>query len=337
MESNYFMPNAFEIIKSKLIKKSNNSTVSYLDYDDTTPKTKNQDLDGIHYKKFVRFDAEYFKDLIHELQTNPECSYQTYLGDLLLDKTYKPKYLSVMLKDIGDTNAINNEILASRICNYMGVPTVYNKKFVENDSNYLLSVDFLQGNNTIIDLSPLLEEIKGDDITINDFGAIERDFSKCLFDISEVFNVNKSRAGKYRWNFDKDKYYEELAYYYLVRTYIIKDNDFFPRNLCNICDENNNIKLGPVFDCESSFFGGTKGFDSVESVAYIKQHFPESFDKFCQNYKRLMTPKGLKKVFADIDDKEYIKSKKEFLNRCYASFNGVCVYADLHNNKNREF
>lgn len=308
-----------------------------VDFDDVRPRYSSEELDGMHDKRFVLFPIDHLPGLTKELSNNPDCTYQTCYGDALKDSSKCPKYIPVMLKYFGKAKEyVNNEILSSRICNAMGVPTVYNTNYTDGDQEYLLSVDFLPHDERIVDIEELVYEIKDDTyFNMNYLLNDENNISNDLFDIYEVLHMNKCRSRDNSWKYDKNKYYADFVMHYLVRTYILKDMDSFPKNCCNIIDANNNMRFGPMYDCEIAFAKNVDGSDSIVSVAYIKKHYPQVFEKFCQKYNALMNRSTLRKLFADIDNKEYVKAKRKYLIDCYDNFAEVCRYADYHNENER--
>ncbi len=326
--------NILDFIKNKF--KSQETTVDnpqVVEFDDVAPRNKSEVLDGMHEKSFVLFPIDHLEKLTNELRDNPDCSYQTCFGDKLKDVSNCPKYIPVMLKSFGNAKKyVYNEILASRICNEMGVPTVYNTSYTDGDKEYLLSVDFLPHGERILDMEDLVYEVKDYEyFNIEQLLSCTHNVSDDLFDIFEVLHMNKSRGRNSAWKYDKTKYYEDFIMHYLVRTYIIKDMDFFPKNCCNIVDKDNNMRFGPMYDCEIAFSLDVRGGQNIASIAYIKKHYPEIFAKFCQRYNALMDRKTLNKLFADIDNKEYVKTSKKYLQDCYNNFDNVCIYANYHN------
>lgn len=312
------MNNIFEYLKRN--KKSQDNTPIYCDYGDSRARNFSEYLEGMHSKKFVRFPSKYFDDMSREIIENPNCSYETYM-DELLKEGHIPEYYSVLLKNDYDNDYfVYNEVLASRICNQMGINTVYNKKITIDQKNYLASVDFLKADEKIIDMNNLIAEIHGDSLDYNIFTCGDDKLPTQMWDLYQVIDMNKARARNNAWKFDRIKYSEDYVYFFLVRRLIINDQDFFPRNFCNIVDKDNNMRLGPVYDCELGFGKENMNKTDKENLEYIATRWPHVLQKFFKKYSQLMKTNNFDKLFDDIDDKKYVKVTKKEMKNCYKDF-----------------
>lgn len=323
----------FNIFNYLNIKSKKEDAPLFIDYDETKPNFYWQELEGIHTKRFVRFDSKYFKELINEMRNNPQCSYVTYLGDNIKDDETTPKYLSVMLKNMDcDETGINNDILASRICNQMQVPTVYNKRFDNDEHQYLLSVDFLKFGERIEDMNWLLNEVKGDGLPLNynDFGIVpDIDLAEQMMLLFDVELMYKSRDKGNDIKFDKEKYYNDFVMLSLTEKFILGNLDFWDRNFCNIIDSDGNRKLGPMFDCESAFVHNHNSKYGKEDIMFALNRHPKVIEKFKSQYANLIEPKNLSKVFEEIKDKKYVKETKEIMINNYQNFLKAYNYANM--------
>lgn len=312
---------------------------NYDEYDETKPRHSGEDLEGCHSKKFLRASSEYFTDLIDEVRDNPDCTYQTYANELFKENIV-PDYLSVLIKKEDDyKKAPDIEVLASRICNFMGVPTVYNRKLKKEYCDYLLSLDFLKSGERIESLFDLILETKGDDLNYN--FEIDKENNKLwmqLQSLSEVISVNKARSGSRAWKFDKNQFFDDYINMFMTRMFTIGDSDFYPRNVASIVDSKHNMRLAPVFDCEMSLsrFKQSVSTEDRENIRYLRSHYPELFDNFRQRYSQLMQKSNLKNVFKDIDNKEFKKEAMSTLTNYYDSFMNYCTYLDLVNNDEKD-
>lgn len=324
------MFNIFDHLKNKSTK---DKKPIFIDYDETKPNFYWQELEGIHEKKFVRFDSKYFENLLKEARENPKCSYVTYLGDDIKSDDTTPKYLSVMLKNMNfDESGINNEVLASRICNQMQVPTVYNKRFDIGDNHYLLSVDFLKFGERIEDMSWQLNEVKGDALEQNYdcFGMMPNiDLTEQMMRLFDVELMYKTRDKANGIKFDKEKYYDDFVMLSLTEKFVLSNLDFWDRNFCNIIDSDGNRKLGPMFDCESAFVQNHNSKYGKEDIMFALNRCPKVMEQFKSQYATLMEPKNLNKVFEEIKDKKYVKETKEIMINNYKNFLKAYNYANM--------
>lgn len=287
-------------------------------YDSVSPNYHFQEIEGMHQKSFVRFNGDRFADLYKDIATNPNCNYITYVNDLIKSTGYKPKHMSCMLKNFcDDKNGIYNEILSSRICNFFDIPTVYNQKYTMNDCNYLLSVDFLAGNSAIIDTNKYISDIFSEiEIPANIFDS---EIDEQLYAISTLLNMHK-HAGSGHWNFDEKTLISSYIKQFLIRQCVIHDTDFYPRNFCFVIDDKQNVEMGPVFDIECGFGEDPKYFSQYRNLISINRLYNDLIVDFVAKFEDFMKPQNLKTVFADIDDKDYIASKKRFLKESYKAF-----------------
>lgn len=300
----------------------NEESKDYEYYDEISARDYSERLVGMHEKKFVRFSSDFFGDLIENIRDSENPCYQTYMNDIIKEG-YTPKYLSVLMKynDKNTKYIIYNEYLASKICNCMGVPTSYNQLYKKDDKLYLLSVDFLKPDERILDINDLIFEIKGDNMNFNIYDDTYDYLSSQIFELSQVIRMNKIRGGgRYAWNFDEGKYYRDYVNMFLTRCFLLGDMDFFAGNVVNILDNENNMHLGPAFDCEFTF--GKSEIDEKDKVnlIYAKNKYPTTYEKFCSNLDKMMKKDTFNALFTGIEDKEYVKNRKKEMQSLYSSF-----------------
>lgn len=316
------MSKIFDYLSKRFSKKEVPENIQFNDYDETKPRYASETLDGMHTKKFIRLNSEYLSDLIDEMRNNPNCAYKTYFDNLLKEDDYVPEKISAMLKQLYDKDSCYNEILASRICNEMGIPVAYNRYCSLNDKHYILSVDFLGKDCSIVDLNDALFEIKGDSLKYDIYEILSDDNQKSISNmLLEIIEVHKYLCNKLYFkniNFDMHKYVNEFLSQALVRKFITSDTDFYPRNISDIIDGNNNLQMAPVFDNECAFSGSFEVHTVVSDFEYISKHYPEVFEDFWNKYDNLMSDKNFNKLFSKIDDKEYIKKNKKLIKDNYS-------------------
>lgn len=324
------MKKIFEYLLGK--SRRHDYSFNYEEYDETNPKNSDEYLEGCHTKKFLRASSEYFGNLIDEVRDNPNCTYQTYANELFKDGIV-PEYLSVLTKK-EDAYKLSPdiEVLSSRICNFMGVPTVYNMKLKKEYCDYLLSVDFLKTGERIESLFDLIVETKGDDLNYNfELDNDNNILSMQLQSLREVISVNKARSGSHAWKFDNKQFFDDYINMFLTRAFVLGDSDFYPRNIASIVDKDNNMKLAPAYDFELSLSKYKYNITSEDrqNIKYVRSRYPKLFQQFCDKYSQLMQKSNLKKLFKDFDDKEFKQESINTLTNCYNSFMRYCTYLDL--------
>lgn len=269
----------------------------FQEYDDEKPENEHGFLRGYRSKRFYRFSSRLFSDLINELQNNPNCSYGTYVNDLI-KSGYIPDYLSVVAKEdkrfreggfslnIGGLR----EVCASRILNYFECPTIYETylkvedgNILNNSKNICCSVDF---NNYGEDLNLVHGFMRN-----YDFGAGE--LETVIPTIEKIFERWKLEED-HREDYEdmKNKFIEDYVYSYMIRRFVLKDGDFWLNNVGIIFNkEDKTFRMAPNFDFEYCFdeFDGWYNIKSfLKNLKYIKEHYPKVYTKFITMFDKLV-------------------------------------------------
>ena len=254
------------------------------------------DFDGHRVdKKFVRVDSKCFEKLLKEIQNNPECSYVTYMNPVI-KQGFIPKKLSCFLKPLrydkfgsndDPKKLVVNEVLSSQIMNYFECPTVYNAvttiKTKKCKDLALLSVDFLNMDDEFKTFT---------DLTVYSSGLTFP--HKCGLHFSKL----------------PEDIYNQFAYSFLIRYYLLHDDDFRDNNIGELKNKETNKKRAINYDYEFTFEdimpSGTREFvdTMVEGFRVAKQFCPKELDKFLQ--KCLYLDFALEKISKR--DVEYVNS-----------------------------
>lgn len=298
-------------------KKIASSKPLFENYDDAQPRIHSEILEGRRGKKFVRVDADFFGDMIDEIRNNPNCSYVTYLNDLIKLDGLTPSYISVLMKHIhnDEYHFVDNEILSSRIANALGVPTVYNAKFQSDDENFLLSVDFLKYGSKIINIDDWRNELSE---TI----GLHRDNSKFVSEVlemEEIIHLHNAMAKNNQWKVDKN-FRSEYLKHYLTRNFVLGDLDGYSGNVCFVVDKDNNLSIGPQFDTEFTFSAVSK---NVYDILFAMKYLPETLNEFNEKFKNIFSKPVLKGIFSGFD-KKYASKMCNFLKKCYTQYEDIC-------------
>lgn len=231
-------------------------------------------LEGHREKEFLRIDSALFQDLIKELQTNPNCSYITYLNKII--KGYVPKKISCMVKrldpdtknafKVDDPDLTFKEALASQILNIYECPTVYNLTIrdteIKEDYAYnAISVDMVSDNI----------------LTFEDIGCeFIRDLEKNIIMIKrrlECCDLPPDLVEKH-----KNQIIEDYVYSYLIRRFILQDEDFYEYNGGILVEDNNLQYIN--FDFEYIFYWKSSWPNIAAYLTFVKNNYPKVYEKF---------------------------------------------------------
>lgn len=275
-------------------------------------------------KRFVRFPASEFGEFLKEIQKD-NCSYVSYLDhqDVKNSGKFYGEYLSVLLKKMGsfiDLNSddfsheeimrwtsfndetkrlVASEIIGSRLFNYFGVKTVYNKALLQDYVVYLLSIDFIKPEQNFYPMG-LFQSNREMDSYMNIKGNIET-FNRKIDDMLRIFR----NEGNKTVVVDRNELIKEYVKSYLLRVLVFKDSDFKAENVGLIHDkEKNKIFYGPNFDYEYLFRKIThvSGMSKKhhENIEYIYLNYPEIVEEFSQKLQELIKI-NYKKPISDLD------------------------------------
>lgn len=241
-----------------------------------------EEIGGSLDKLFVRLNSKFLSGFLKEA-SKPECYYVTHVDDLIddfckgKDASYFPlSKVSVMLKQerykyIPDKiETLNNEVLGSRVCNAVGVPTVYNDIIKIDKDYYTMSIDFVKPSQKIIRLIG-----NGRVNDTSHFPEWEKLFDEQLPYVLPA-KSNKEKIIKQL----KSSFVEP----FLVHNLILDDADFYPRNTCLIENtKRNTFSWAPQNDFELILGGRNKNdFDKDAEVylTYLFYHYPVELKKF---------------------------------------------------------
>ena len=246
---------------------------------------------GLRKKKFVRFSSELFGELIQELRNNPNCSYDTYINEIIKEG-YTPEYISVILKD-ANQDVINNDTLkighlrekiASGIMNYFGCKTTYDTLVSVDGEFKCCSVDFNKENETLYiadELKPYCTQIGGLRELIIELDSKFKHFSK---------EKHVQTGVKPEIDFMR-----EYVYNYLVRKFVLVDRDFGFHNVGIVHNAKaNTLSLAPNFDYEYTFLhmelSRNKLFKNsrINDLKFVRKYYSSIYSKFLTKYREFV-------------------------------------------------
>lgn len=280
-----------------------------------------EELGGIRGKHFVRCTSDCFEGLFDELRNNPNCSYDTYMNDVI-KSGYDPKFLSVLMRytRVDRTSQKDEiakcfkEVYASRVLNFFECPTTYDAIISKDNKIYSCSVDFVKEDE---ELYPLVD--------LYDRKFVPKkvlDFKKAFDEHCLIDNANEVLSE------DVEKTIEDFVYSRLVRWYMCEDNDYFLHNMGVLYNtKTDTIRMAPNFDFDQSFSFCTwrspydsryKSYSSESLIAYldnIKKRYPKMRMKFISKLNEFTTKKNGVYPYEKLlgDERKHSKYLRDFV------------------------
>lgn len=280
------------------------------EYDSIKPFTDEDYLTGSRYKFFVRCSSKLFKDLIKELRDNPNCSYETYMNDLI-KSGYTPKFISMLKKEENtimmgyDKDGIEHfrDVCASRILNFFECPTTYEKLLNIDGENYCCSVDFSRRGEDFYSFARLVG--LGEDNLVENIAYLKVMLDNLTWE-NKIRNFCEMR----------DKLFEDYAYSFLIRRYVLADSDSWFNNFGIIINtKNKTFRMAPNYDFEYCFDNvDTTNKDYLHKMLnkdlnLLQQSYPNVYKKFITKFNEFLAckrqcPTYVRLIEGEIGDEE---------------------------------
>jgi len=296
----------------KYIKEIDDNKVE--EYDETF--SSGDIIGGVRFKKFVRFDSEVFKELVDEIKNNPNCSYDTYVNELI-KSGYIPKHISVLKKE---DNSFRNaddmyeighfkEVIASRILNFFECPTTYEVLLNIGRQTFSCSVDFGRYREDFYQMSriPLIHSLG-----LNSMDENVKDLRVKLKYFTSHNNIDKHAEEMSK------KFIEDYIYSMMIRKFVLCDDDCGFHNVGLIYNvEKNTVRMAPSFDFEYCFIFAKDDHERrkefaefEEDLKFVKVNYPHIFSKFTTKLRQIMAKKNEVTMLSKIVENEIGKDKK---------------------------
>ena len=292
------------------------------EYDNCQLSKEEKLLQGVCKKRFIRIYSDEFPNFIKAI--NQKNSYVTYINDLAKDGYY-PKYLSILLKEVRSRYLAYNEVICSRLANALDIPVTYydivlskfqyeredymkdNNTPCENDRfEYLVAVDFISKDENFSSLAEFAVNSEPYDLPINLF-------FKTLYDSCRAEYPNATDE-------DLRQVLEDFVIMYLFKRFVVRDEDFFFKNLGVLYNEKmNRLRLAPLFDMELTFptsYMSRSDYDEIKfDMEFLRSYFPKTLNKFMKKLNKFIESKNIKGfVNKYIEDKVHANSVIQCLN-----------------------
>ena len=261
---------AFLYNKNRFFKKPTQVTLSQL-------KHTYYLNEGHRDKEFFLADSAPFVDLFDEIQNNPNCSFATQINNEI-KKRQIPEQISVLKIDSIINERPNLNQVACKILNYFCIPTAYYIDCLNpiSKKTEMLTPNFIKDNEELITFDK--PETNKKHITLENV-------LKAYNNVCENLYMNTPKPTNYKEQ--QIQNYETLTKMYLVRKWLITDDDFVYKNMGIIYNnQTHEITIAPAFDLEYSLETpiSNEYYDEIglsyTDLEFANKHFPQIVDDF---------------------------------------------------------
>lgn len=240
-------------------------------------------------------DSAIFSDLWKALKQD-DCTYQIYCRDLIEDG-YIPKYVSCLVKENGILGNLK-ECIGSRLCNYMGIETVYNmmQAMVVSDgeaqangfetrNTHLISVDFIPNGFEFASLEHLQMNVNPED-------SLEKNLriacTMWYYYMSRDLGITLTKR-------QIDNFERDFCMQYLFRRVLCHEGDYKGKNVGVLYSKDHKtFHLAPSFDMEFLFCDDCPTIE--EDIQFIAKRYPAEMLGFASRLKQAMEEDAFSKI-----------------------------------------
>ena len=249
-------------------------------------------INGHLQKRFVRLHRAYFADVLKQIGKN-DCFYHTHITSEDVKSKAVPRNLSVMIKEIGHEHSLTAEVehqkmyaeaVGSRVLNFFGCSTVYNKVINNQGTLFVLSLDFLRPYEHFYVAEDICEK---NDIWCSN--PLDKSLDSIDMDIDILKHRVENEFGVENIEADKEQIKREYVMSYLVRVFLLGDTDYRSRNYGFIYNiKTNKIESAPNYDFELAFGMATKRFAAFEeNFKAVCLRYPDIMEEFLKKAQQL--------------------------------------------------
>lgn len=292
-------------------------------------------VSGIATKYCLRAKKELLSELNDEMKNNPICSYDT----CFTKEEYKNNSISsysIFLKEEPILD-IECEVLGSRIFNFYGIDTVYNKRIDVKRSksttdSYVLSVDCLKPNERFFDLFEVAFLRGGNLLSIHADG-VDKTIDGIAVALCRFFDKNEIKYTQKQI----DDYKSFLVYSYIIRVLLLGDNDYRNGNAGIIVNEKDKtFRAFPNFDF-NLLFDSEQTENKLNIIDDIAVSYPKVLDDFLLKTEKFLS-KRVKSEESACESifKESIKRKTARENLANIFYSNVALVVGRAMNAKKE-
>lgn len=267
---------------------------------------------GSRSTQFARCSTELFTEFVEEIKNNPNCSYESYVNDLI-KSGYVPEFVSIAVQKTyffsEDLTQIDNfkDVCSSRIMNFFECPTIYVQMLKNKDKEYVCSLDFNKYGEDFYSFSEIGCSYGGDS------------FLEDHEQLSAMLDMFEPIQGFENYEAMKDQLLQQHAYSYFLRRYILRDWDGNLYNMGMVVDkEHGTFQFAPNFDFEYTFDrvfvprlweGKLREYyewhqNFAIELESLNKIYPTVYQKFVTKFKEFIDTKDGKPTYANIIEKE---------------------------------
>lgn len=265
---------------------------------------------GTAKKRFVRTSGRALLAMYDEISSGKIPNAVTCVDDAIQSgslsrEEFANTYISTIVKKArrGDVEYKHSELIASRICEVLGVKSSYVAPYGDKTSDQYICVDFLKGKEEIVDLG----EFSGAPfIDGSDLGA-----EPWMQYLEKGMEENLPRLSNVRERL-RDNIITDFIRWYLVNVAVIKNKDMGKYNVSFIHTVGQkDYALAPAYDFEYTM-GKTKGFIDFfpfeaerrleDSISYLITHYPKNTEKAMKDINILHSAIDMHKVDRIIEE-----------------------------------
>ena len=278
---------------------------------------------GSAMKGFAMIKGENITELYDIIRERPNCHFRFCAEDFVKSVTKEEfnnmKYSAIIRKSRHDTDFAVSELIGSRICELFDIDCPYVSP-LGNTNTIVASLDFLKHGQKME--------------TYAEYTGVKFDRKATAVDWAKSFKDALDKDSEHQLTEDKKKFLiKELIKQYIVRRFLLKDNDFNCGNLA-IITEGNEISHLVSFDfeyCLNNYilfdYSSTVPINFMEiNIKELSKKFPDEFGIVVNELK--LTPEkydAIKLVFSSFMDNSvadfWAYSLKQNLGRIESIYN----------------
>lgn len=229
---------------------------------------------GTAKKTFVMCKGKYLLDMFREIKNNPKTNFMTCRDEFIKDSTedeFAKANISVVLKSAryDDSDYTTAEVAASKMAEVFGIITPY-IDYVSDDKKIIMSVDFLSFGQDL----KIFSEFEGAD-NLSRIHGVSYWIKSMNNELQKSQNNDVSLENKKRLILD-------LIRAFLIRRFILADNDLNSGNLGVIKDNKTHEMSLISFDYEFCFNNNSRVLDYTKFNT--EDFMKKNIEWLCKNY-----------------------------------------------------
>ena len=290
-----------------------------------------EELLGHRRKKFVRCDSDVFSHFLNEIRTNSNCSYDTYINDLVKEG-YTPKYLSTLIKRTEERRPeIVRELFCGRIVNFFELPVTYDTLIEIDSKPHVASLDFIRPGEEFMEMGEVIEAYLGVDEDASALDDIYYNFESSNSGLIGLVGTIRDSLDNWEGGVRDFPDYEKMlndcienyVYCYLVRAHFLCDTDFYIANYGLLINwEEKTFRPAPNYDLELASFDLLDENQMERDLRFVRDFYPHIAEKFYEKLRALRHGENsgiatYSKIFDDVVGRDEYCLFKEYMLKTF--------------------